>query len=209
MQKNGKIVKCEVCGKNFYLNKYRLERSKHHFCSKNCYDLFEKPHRKDKVKSDYKRITRQGKIMVEHRYIMEQHIGRKLKRNEYVHHINGNKQDNRIENLVIMMPQSHNELHKTKHPKTKICKVCGKEFEPPIKHRARNTICSKECWVIWQKQVSPYQPIKIKQYDKQGNFVKKHNSIKEASDFVGGISTNIVKCAKGKIKSAYGYKWKY
>ena len=209
MQKNGKIVKCEICNKEFYLNKYRLERTKHHFCSKNCYNKYEKPHRKEYTKSDYRIIRRNGKIISEHRYIVEKHIGRTLRRDEYVHHINGNKQDNRIENLVVMTPQKHNELHKTKLPKTKICKVCGKEFEPPVKHRRRNILCSKECWRIWQKKVSPFQPIKINQYDMQGEYIQTFNSIKEASSFVNGASTNIVKCLKGKTKSAYGFLWKY
>jgi hypothetical protein len=105
----------------------------------------------------YKQIFVNGKRIDEHRYIIEQHLGRKLKRNEYVHHKNGNKRDNRIENLEIMTPLEHNRHHLEKLPKTKICIECGKEFEPPVKHRKRNILCSKECWYKHQKKVSPFQ----------------------------------------------------
>src|SRR3990167_7916295 len=45
-------------------------------------------------------ISRKEKIL-EHRKVMEDHLGRKLTRSEVVHHINGNNSDNRLANLEL------------------------------------------------------------------------------------------------------------
>jgi hypothetical protein len=55
--------------------------------------------------SGYKTIQINGKPILEHRFLMEQQLNRKLLPNENVHHINGNKLDNRIENLELWINQ--------------------------------------------------------------------------------------------------------
>lgn len=48
-----------------------------------------------------------GRKVRAHVYIMECVIGRKIKQDEVVHHINGDKKDFRIENLIIMSERTH------------------------------------------------------------------------------------------------------
>ena len=56
----------------------------------------------------YRRVYKDGSYILEHRWVMERFLGRKLTSDETVHHINGNRTDNRIENL---------ELWTSRHPR--------------------------------------------------------------------------------------------
>ena len=54
---------------------------------------------------------RSGRYALEHRLIMERMLKRLLSQNEVVHHKDGNKQNNKIENLQVMTPYEHSLLH--------------------------------------------------------------------------------------------------
>jgi hypothetical protein len=47
----------------------------------------------------------------EHQFVMENYLHRKLTKGEEVHHINGNKTDNRVENLYLVDKKNHSRNH--------------------------------------------------------------------------------------------------
>jgi len=61
-------------------------------------------------------LSRKEKIL-EHRKVMEEHLGRKLKRSEVVHHINGNNADNRLVNLELTTFAEDIKRHKLERGK--------------------------------------------------------------------------------------------
>lgn len=64
----------------------------------------------------YKKIRVNGVTIDEHRYIMEQHLGRPLTFNEVVHHIDGNKRNNDLSNLEVVSRSNHSSSHKLGNP---------------------------------------------------------------------------------------------
>lgn len=76
------------------------------------------------TKTGYVMVKVDGKTIPEHRVVMEQKLGRPLRRGESVHHINGHRDDNRPENLELWLA----------HPRYGVrardleCPHCGEKY---------------------------------------------------------------------------------
>ena len=114
------MYSCDFCGDSFQMYPHRLKTNEHNFCSKECanrwmskYQIKEKcVHWKGgRHKSSdgyiYINQSNKGARKLEHRLIMEEYLERKLKTSEIVHHINGIRDDNKIENLCVVDNTNH------------------------------------------------------------------------------------------------------
>lgn len=87
-----------------------------------------------------------GKVL-EHVYVMSKSIGRKLNKDECVHHIDRDKTNNHIDNLMLLTIAEHALLHQIEDNGylrvSTNCDSCSLPFE----HSKRETrvYCSKKC----------------------------------------------------------------
>jgi hypothetical protein len=110
---------CEQCGKTFAARLSNVARGWGKFCSRECSTQSQRGSGSTQWNGG-RYVSPEGYVMLnltdrrnvaEHRYVMEQFLGRALSPDEHVHHINGVKTDNRIENLQIVSPSEHMRLH--------------------------------------------------------------------------------------------------
>lgn len=124
-------MKCQKCKKIFEKPKWRIRETEkkgsiYHFCSTNCYKEYRKGNNHPLykggrwitsdgyiriIKSKHPEADKSGCIL-EHRYLVEKKIGRYLKYGEVVHHIDGDRQNNNIDNLMLFNNHSeHIKFH--------------------------------------------------------------------------------------------------
>lgn len=118
------VKKCKSCNKKFKLDPHDINKRK--YCSPKC--SF-KIHIRNKYNWRGGKIKNSGYIMIykpkhpfakrkyvlESRLVAEKILGRYLTKNEIIHHIDGVKDDNRIENLYLFTKKQHKRFHGLKN----------------------------------------------------------------------------------------------
>lgn len=89
-------------------------------------------------KPEHERANKRGYVL-EHILIYEKEHGVKVPPGYCIHHLNGNKQDNRIENLCLMSNSEHTKLHhigakRTAETKRKLAQKSKERFKDPKNH---------------------------------------------------------------------------
>jgi len=116
---NKKTIKCDYCGKEFERILSAINKRQKHYCSNECCYLDKAGKERNKPSNGI--IMQEGYVFLhqkpnqykaKHRIVMEQHLGRKLSSNEIVHHIDGNKTNNDISNLVLVTRAEHVNIHR-------------------------------------------------------------------------------------------------
>jgi hypothetical protein len=105
-------------------------------------------------KGGYRVIRVNGVSHLEHRLVMENWIGRKIKKDEHIHHKDGDKLNNRIDNLILLTSKEHATLHRRQVKWLKlICPSCKRtRIKKVSKHLAleahthRVAYCNKQCY---------------------------------------------------------------
>jgi hypothetical protein len=108
-----------------------------------------------------------------YRVVMAQHLGRPLRTDEHVHHVNRIKTDDRLENLAIKTPAEHAEIHAAERlagrkakwlhdwsPKHAACAECG----TTEREHVGKGLCNR-CYFTLRKRITgghqPRRPAEI------------------------------------------------
>ena len=133
-----------------------------------------------------------------HRLIARTFIGECLNQNE-VNHKDGNHFNNHVDNLEYVTPRE-NSIHALK---------TGLRKPSCLKQKEAASITGKRTWKLNFETWINQSKIKVSRYDLNNNYIDTFESFSAAARYLNKNSHELIrKCARGIIKTAYGFKWK-
>lgn len=122
---------CEHCGKIFKPTKDGARRFCNRLCAARGSGLAKRKERLTTIhgysmlyRPGHPMATKAGYVM-EHRLLMAESLGRQLAASEVVHHINGNRGDNSLQNLMVMTKEAHDQTPKQRRKTVIACPHCA------------------------------------------------------------------------------------
>lgn len=156
----GKIYKCINCSADFRRSKSEIKRGRTKYCGLKCSGLSHRGINNHNwnggsfiTSSGYKMVYIGAKKYIpEHRYLVEKKTGKKLGDNYDVHHKDGNKLNNSIDNLEILKKGTHTALHH-RGEKNNHSKLCTADVLS-IRYQNKLGVTAKELAKIYNVDVS-------------------------------------------------------
>lgn len=170
--KGGKIqTKCDYCGEQIEVERYKMEKLNHHFCDKSCFDEWQK--NKEIVEcencgKEFEKIP--SKIERKDHHFCSRSCYREWRSKEVrgKNHPGWNRIEISCENCGKVIDRLPSEVEAREHnfcsreclnewkknQRIEVeCQNCGRKFEkiPFRARKAENHFCSKECRIEWSK----------------------------------------------------------
>jgi hypothetical protein len=126
---------------------------------------------------DFHRADKNGMVL-EHIYIFEKETGVEIPKGYCIHHINGKKDDNRIENLCMLSTSAHTILHNSgkkfsDERKSKISKAAKERLKTRLNHPRYKSVDLSEIDNLIKSGVTVTEACKMAGIDKTTYYHKK------------------------------------
>lgn len=141
----------------------------------------------------YKAKRIRGRHIDEHRYVIEKSLGRPLRSDEIVHHKDGNKRNNSLENLEILSISEHTSLH-----------MRGRQVSTVTRQRISRTLKKR-----WETQGLPESAKGVVAKDRKTKEILMTFDSLTAATKQGYDKSHIIACCKGVRSSHKGFIWEY